>query len=151
MATIEHIIIGDQRGGALVEVEGVEARAGCGLVGDRYCDSANSKDPARQLTLVAAEALEAYQTASGNPLAFMDARRNLVTRGIDLNALVGVRFRIGEVLAVGMELCEPCATLQAGTYPGIVKALAHKAGLNAEILEGGAITTGCLIEVERNE
>lgn len=146
MGRIEHIFIGAETGGALEEVRGVEARAGCGLVGDRYCDTANSSDPSRQLTLVAAEALDAYCESSGHALSYIEARRNLVTRGVNLNALVGVEFRIGDVLVRGTELCEPCRGLEARTYPGLVKDLVHQAGLNAEILTGGVIKQGSVIE-----
>jgi hypothetical protein len=75
-------------------------------------------------------------------LAAEDARRNLVTRGIDLNALVGKTFRVGEVVCAGRRLCEPCAHLQRLTEPGILRALAHKGGLRADILEGGRIAVG---------
>ena len=75
-------------------------------------------------------------------LAPGEARRNVVTRGIDLNALVGRRFRVGDAECVGRRLCEPCAHLQRLTHPGILRDLVHRGGLRADILEGGAIRVG---------
>ena len=69
-------------------------------------------------------------------------RRNVLTRGIDVNELVGKRFRIGDVECEGVELCEPCAHLESMTQPGAIKALVHRAGLNADILNDGEIRVG---------
>jgi MOSC domain-containing protein YiiM len=71
-----------------------------------------------------------------------ETRRNVVTRGVDVNALVGKRFRIGDVECEGVELCEPCRHLESLTKPGIIKGLVHRGGLNADILEGGEISVG---------
>jgi MOSC domain-containing protein YiiM len=66
----------------------------------------------------------------------------VLTSGIDLNALVGKRFRVGEVECEGIELCEPCADLESMTEPGVIKGLAHRGGLNADILNDGHISVG---------
>ena len=66
----------------------------------------------------------------------------MLTRGIDVNALVGRRFTIGEVECVGVELCEPCSHLESLTVPGVMKGLVHQAGLNADILNDGEIAVG---------
>lgn len=121
------------------------ARAGRGLEGDRYFGARGTfSDPhatGTDLTLIEAEVLEqlALPTAS---LAPEDARRNVVTRGIDLNALVGARFAIGEVHCVGRRLCEPCAHLQRLTVPGTLRELIHKGGLRADVLTDGIIRRG---------
>ena len=65
-----------------------------------------------------------------------------MTRGIDLNALVGRRFRVGEVECVGRRLCEPCAHLERLTERGTLRGLVHRGGLRADLLSGGAIETG---------
>ena len=70
-----------------------------------------------------------------------DARRNVVTRGIDLNALVGRRFRVGDVECVGRRLCEPCAHLQR-LSPGTLRPLVHRGGLRADLLGDGVIRVG---------
>jgi MOSC domain-containing protein YiiM len=74
-------------------------------------------------------------------------RRNVLTRGIDVNELVGKRFRIGDVECEGVELCEPCAHLESMTQPGVIKAFAHRGGLNADILTDGEISVGDAVTV----
>jgi MOSC domain-containing protein YiiM len=74
------------------------------------------------------------------------SRRNLLTRGISLNPLVGREFRVGDVKLRGIELCEPCRHLERLTMPGVLKGLVHRGGLRAQILEGGTIRPGDLIE-----
>lgn len=122
-------------------VERVEARAGKGLAGNRYYFERGAK-PGRALTLIAAEALEGLQSEHGIELNAAESRRNVLTRGIDLNALVGRRFRVGEVECEGVELCEPCKDLERATQPGVIKGLLHRGGLNADILTDGVISVG---------
>ncbi|HEX2104434.1 MAG TPA: MOSC domain-containing protein [Solirubrobacteraceae bacterium] len=127
-------------------VDRAAARAGRGLEGDRYfAQDGTFWGPAAtgvDLTLVAAEALDALILPSGNRLAYADARRNLVTRGIDLNALVGRRFRVGDVECLGQRLCEPCAHLERLTEPGTLRGLLHRGGLRADVLSDGEIAVG---------
>ena len=75
-----------------------------------------------------------------------DARRNVVTRGIDLNALVGRRFQLGEVPCYGQRLAEPCSWLQGMTPPGTLRGLVHRGGLRADILAGGVVPLGDRVE-----
>jgi hypothetical protein len=122
-------------------VERAEAVPGRGLRGDRYFDGAgtfsSNAGNGRELTLVEAELLDALGL-----IAYPDARRNVVTRGIDLNALVGRRFAIGDVECVGQRLCEPCAHLQRLTAPGVLRGLVHRGGLRADFLTAGEIEVG---------
>ena len=127
-------------------VESVRAVAGRGLEGNRYFYDDGAAPPGRALTLIAAEALAEGAAESGVPLSAAESRRNVLTSGIDLNALVGVRFRVGDVECVGVELCEPCTTLQKLTRPGVVKAYVHRAGLNADIITDGEIAVGDVVE-----
>ena len=120
-------------------VESVEAVAGKGLVGNRYFDEGT---PESQLTLIAAEALDALRDEHGIELDAAASRRNVLTSGIDLNALVGRRFQVGDVECRGIELCEPCSHLESLTQPGVIKGLVHRAGLNAEILSSGVLHPG---------
>jgi MOSC domain-containing protein YiiM len=122
-------------------VERATAHAGKGLVGNRYYFP-DGAEPGRALTLIAAEALEGLAAEHGIELTAAESRRNVLTRGIDLNALVEKRFRVGEVECVGIELCEPCSHLESLTQPGVVKGLVHRAGLNADIVTDGEITVG---------
>lgn len=118
----------------------VRALAGRGLDGDRYSTGHGtwSDYPVQtgiDLTLIEAEVLEAVG------LSGAQARRNIVTRGIKLNELVGQRFRIGEIDCLGDRLCEPCTHLQALTGLPLA-ALIHRGGLRANILKNGEINIG---------
>jgi MOSC domain-containing protein YiiM len=137
---VEGIFITPVHGELPQPVERVTAVAGRGLDGNRYF--AEDAEPGRALTLVAAEAVEAMEAEHGISLEPRETRRNVVTRGVDVNALVGKRFRIGDVECEGVELCEPCSHLESLTKPGIIKGLVHRGGLNADILEGGEISVG---------
>jgi MOSC domain-containing protein YiiM len=122
-------------------VERVAARAGRGLVGNRYY-FASGAEPGRALTLIAAEALEGMAAEHGIEITAAESRRNVLTRGIDLNALVGRRFQVGGVECVGIELCEPCSQLESMTRPGVIEGLVHRGGLNADIVTDGEIAVG---------
>jgi MOSC domain-containing protein YiiM len=136
---VEGIFIGPERT-LPAPVERVRALAGRGLEGNRYFY--DEAPPGRAVTLIAAEALEAFAAETGTELTAAESRRNVLTRGIDLNALVGKRFRVGEVECVGVELCEPCLHLESLTHPGVIKGMVHRAGLNADLLTDGVIAVG---------
>jgi MOSC domain-containing protein YiiM len=142
---VEGIFIGPRKYELPTSVGRVRAVAGSGLEGNRYFYDGDAP-PGRALTLIAAEALADGAAASGVELGALESRRNVLTSGIDLNALVGVRFRVGEVECVGVELCEPCTTLEGLTRPGVIKAYVHRAGLNADILTDGEIAVGDAVE-----
>src|ERR671936_1337494 len=129
-------------------VEQARALAGKGLEGNRYFYAAGNAPDGRALTLIAAEALEALEQDTNIVLSAAETRRNVLTRGIDVNALVGKRFRIGDVECRGVELCEPCTHLQSMTQPGVLNGLVHRAGLNADILNDGEIAVGDPVTVE---
>jgi MOSC domain-containing protein YiiM len=131
----------------LVAVESVTAVAGRGLTGDRYFEksgtfSDHAVTTGRDVTLVEMEALEAVAREEGFTLAPAETRRNLATRGVRLNDLVGRRFRVGDVLLEGVRLCEPCAHLESLTRPGVLKAFVHRCGLRANIVTGGELRVG---------
>jgi MOSC domain-containing protein YiiM len=120
----------------------VRAHAGGGLEGNRYFWDDGSAPSGQALTLIAAEAVEAVAGEGEVSVEPPATRRNVLTRGIDVNALVGQRFRIGSVECQGVELCEPCTTLEGMTQPGVIKAFVHRSGLNADILTDGEISVG---------
>jgi hypothetical protein len=126
--------------------------AGIGVEGDRYASGRGRFSAAgrsgQELTLVEAEAIEALAREHDVHLAAADARRNVVTRGIDLNALVGRRFRIGAVSCYGQRLAEPCTWLQQMTPPGTLRGLVHRGGLRADILVSGVVALGDPVEPE---
>jgi hypothetical protein len=126
------------------------ARAGRGLDGDRYAVGAGTfssragRRPGYDLTLIAAEVLDEL-AAAGHAIDFAGARRNVLTRGIDVNALVGRTFRIGDVVCRGSRLCEPCVHLDRLSGPGLLRPLIHRGGLRADILTDGEIRVGAPI------
>jgi MOSC domain-containing protein YiiM len=126
----------------------VHAIPGVGLEGDRYAlqQGTFSKPlPDFELTLIEAEALEALKRDYEVELAPGEARRNLVTRGVPLNHLVGREFRIGEVKVRGIRLCEPCSHLQTLVGRPVIKGLIHRGGLRAQILSHGRIHIGDVV------
>jgi steroid delta-isomerase-like uncharacterized protein len=127
----------------------VRAVPGRGLDGDRYFFSrgaySNQPGTGRVLTLIESEALEAAASKLVKPFTAADARRNLVTRGVPLNHLVGRDFRAGEAILRGARLCEPCAYLEELTQEGANRALLHRGGLRVEILTEGKIRVGDIV------
>jgi MOSC domain-containing protein YiiM len=142
---VEAIHIADAAGAPVRATEAVEAIAGVGLDGDRYAAGLGRYDDARvsrDLTLVESEAIEALTREHGIELAPGETRRNITTRGIALNDLLGRRFFVGEVLCQGTRLCEPCQYLADLTGKPLLRALVHRGGLRADILRGGVIREG---------
>jgi MOSC domain-containing protein YiiM len=132
---VEAIHLGAPRTPELWAVESVRAVARKGLEGDRHFHDEDAK-PGQALTLVEAEVVEELGLPPGA------TRRQVTVRGVNLNELVGKRFRVGEVECYGVELCEPCAHLESMIRPGIIKGLVHRAGINADILTDGTISVG---------
>ena len=127
------------------QVSEVKAVLGKGLEGDRYFlgqgSFSNLPGTGREVTLIEVEAIEALH-AQGIALEPAEARRNLVTRDVPLNHLVGRRFCVGQIRLQGIRLCEPCAHLQKLTRNGVLRALVHRGGLRANIVAGGTIRPG---------
>jgi len=127
----------------LTRIDAAVALPGQGLEGDRYARSEGTFSSlggrGYELTLVEAAVLDELE------LSWEDARRNIVTTGISLNALVGKRFHIGPVECVGRRLAEPCAHLEKLARPGLLRPLVHRGGLRADILSGGTISIGDVI------
>jgi MOSC domain-containing protein YiiM len=141
-AHVEAIFVASEPGELPGSVERVRAYAGRGLEGNRYFWEDGNAPPGRGVTLIAAEAMDAVALEGNVSIEPAATRRNVLTRGIDVNELVGKRFRIGDVECEGVELCEPCAHLESMTQPGVTKALVHRGGLNADILTDGEIRVG---------
>jgi len=124
-------------------VDEVRAIPGRGLEGDRYFDNkGRAPEARRELTLIEAEAIEAFKRELDVDYRLSDSRRNVVTRGVPLNHLVGKEFWLGEVKARGIMLCEPCAHLQKLTIKQVLPGLIHRGGLRAQILTEGTIRVG---------
>jgi MOSC domain-containing protein YiiM len=120
----------------------VEIVAGQGPRGDRKFVPKPMKRKGKDLTLIEAEALDGLRADTGIELSHEESRRNVLTRGVRLNELVGRRFRVGEVECEGVVLNEPCTHLESITYPGVQDGLENRGGLRANVLSGGTIKVG---------
>lgn len=154
---VEMIAIAERAEAPMREVETVSAIPGRGLVGDRYANATGTFTPRAgkavgyDLTLIEAEVLDRLRLPDGGSLGYADARRNIITSGVDLNSLVGRRFTIGQVECIGRRLCEPCAHLERLTRPGVLRRLIHSGGLRADILTAGTISKGAPLQVLRTD
>ena len=150
--TVATIALAEHATGDMRTVDHAQALAGRGLDGDRYAAKAGTFTPANDtargydLTLIEAEVLDGLALPEGRTLGHAEARRNIVTHGIDLNALVGRRFRVGSIECLGQRLCEPCSHLEGLTTQGVLRGLIHRGGLRADVLSDGEVSTGDLIE-----
>lgn len=140
------IHVAQVRDAPMVAVERVRAVAGVGLDGDRYARGAGtwSGDSRvdRDITFVESEVIEDVAATDGIALAPGETRRNVTTRGIRLNDLVGRRFRVGAVECLGTRLCEPCQHLTDHVGKPILRPLVHRGGLRAKLLTSGEIAAG---------
>jgi MOSC domain-containing protein YiiM len=147
--TVEAIHIAAEATKPLESVPAVRAVAGKGLEGDRYFKKvgtySNHPGSGREVTLIEAEAIEALARDLKIQLAPGASRRNITTRGVPLDHLVGVRFRVGGVLLEGTRRCEPCKHLEGLTQEGVLAGLVHRGGLRTVIVEGGTIRVGDVV------
>jgi MOSC domain-containing protein YiiM len=127
-------------------VREVQALAGKGLEGDRYAAKlgtySNEPGSGRAVTLIEIEATEALRRDYQIALEAGLTRRNIVTRGVYLNHLIGKEFSVGSVVLRGSRLCDPCAHMEKLTVKGALRGLIHRGGLRAEIVSGGMIRVG---------
>ena len=141
MAKIIEIAISENPRGQMKNVDTVEAIAGKGLVNDYHFKNDNEKR--RQITLIEIENIDYYNKISKTFILSREFRRNIITKDIRLNELVGREFLIGKVRVKAHDLCRPCKYLQESLkQKNLVKELLRKAGLRCEILTGGKIIIG---------
>ncbi len=135
--------------GPMESLSEVRAIPGLGLEGDRYFEQKGTfskPQPDRELTLIEVEAIEALRHELGVDLEPGLARRNVVTRGVPLNHLVGREFWVGEVKVRGIKLCEPCSHLARLSHSALLPGLVHRGGLRAQILTEGMVRVGEVIK-----
>ncbi len=144
--TVEAISVARAGGEPMQPLAAARAIAGQGLEGDRYLLGAGtfpSGPSGSALTMIAAEVCESFDP----PLGPQDHRRNLLTRGIDLNRLVGHEFSVGRVRCRGTRLCEPCTVLQRYAARPVLRELVHRGGLRVDVLKDGEIRLGDTVQV----
>jgi MOSC domain-containing protein YiiM len=148
MGRVEAIHIAHRASAPMQSLGEVEAVAGGGLAGDRYLAgvgfySARPTDPgAREVTLFEAEVLDALAAEHGITLAAGEHRRNLTTRGVRLDDLLGHRFQVGQVVLEGVRDCPPCEHLEGLLGKPVLKPLINRAGLRARVVVGGVLKVG---------
>ena len=148
MSHIESICIAPEHSSPQQPTKTVRVTASLGLLGDRHAGASPVT-----ASFIAAEEIEAFNERTGLQLTAAETRRNIVTRGVDLNQLVGKRFTVGDVAFEGMEPCEPCASLGARlatsevSPASIVREFTHRAGLRAYVRSSGEVKIGDALRV----
>ena len=123
------------------EVDSIEVIANQGIVGDRHFKKFN--DPYNQISLIESEGIDNYNIKFGLNISYIDFRRNVVTKGIKLNDLVGKKFKVGTVELEGLDLCRPCRHLsEILNQNNIIKEFLRKGGLRCQILSSSNINVG---------
>jgi MOSC domain-containing protein YiiM len=143
---IEHLFIRPPEGGQQIEQQRVQVVQGAGIRGDRYFEAQD--EPGQNVTFIEAEEIEAFAATQQRSVALSVTGRNVVTRGVRLNELVGRTFTVGGLRFRGVELCEPCLGLgEALSTPAlspaeVVKQWVRRGGLRADALSSGELAVG---------
>ena len=130
----------------IVEVKSIDLLANKGIVGDRHFNEYN--DPYCQLSLIESENIDYYNTKYGLNIPYTDFRRNVITKGINLNNLIGKKLQIGNVKVEGIDLCRPCKHLtETLNQENILKEFLRRGGLRCQILSSSSISIGDEIKI----
>ena len=128
------------------EVKSIEVLANKGVIGDRHFKDFN--DPYCQLSLIESENIDYYNLKYGLDIPYINFRRNIVTKGIQLNELVGKKLKIGKVNLEGIDLCRPCRHLtEMLSQDNILKEFLRRGGLRCQILSSSSINIGDDIQI----
>ena len=128
------------------EVKTINVIKNQGILGDRHIREFN--DPFSQLTLIESENIDYYNSKYGLNIPYIDFRRNIVTKGIKLNELVGKKILIGDVRVEGIDLCRPCRHLnEILNQNNILKEFLRRGGLRCQILNSSKINLGDQIKI----
>jgi len=138
--------ITDRASAPMLAMPEITLIAGSGIQGDRYALEtgyySDRPEPGRQITLFEIETLEALKRDHGVTFSTVEHRRNVTTRGVPLNHLVGKHFALGETLLLATRLSTPCQHIQDVTGKNVSRWLIHRSGLNCIILKGGIVRIG---------
>jgi len=146
MSEVIKIGIAKSKNGEIQEVKEINVSAGKGIIGDRYFNEKN--EDRNQLTLIESENIDYYNNKFNLKIPYLNFRRNIVTKGIKLNDLVGKKLIIGKTEIKGIDLCRPCKSLQKNLdQDNIIKEFLRKGGLRCEILTSANIKIGDEIKV----
>ena len=146
MSKVFKIGITDKNNKKINEVKSIEVLENKGVVGDRHFDEFN--DPYCQLSLIESENIDFYNSKYNLNIPYVDFRRNIITKGVRLNNLIGKRFLVGNVKVEGIDLCRPCRHLtEILNQENILKEFLRKGGLRCQILSSSIINVGDNIKV----
>ena len=146
MAEVFKLGIAVNNNQTIKEVNSIEVLANKGIVGDRHFHEFN--DPYNQLSLIESENINDYNIKFGLSIPYIDFRRNVITKGIKLNDLIGKKLKIGSVELEGIDLCRPCRHLtEMLNQDNVLKEFLRKGGLRCQILSSSNINVGDKIEI----
>ena len=146
MSKVYKIGITNKNNQQIEEVNSIDVLANQGVLGDRHFNEFN--DPYNQLSLIESENIDYYNIKYGLNIPYIDFRRNIITKGIQLNDLVGKKFQIGKVELEGIDLCRPCKHLsEILQQDNIIKEFLRRGGLRCQILSSSSIEVGNKIKV----
>ena len=146
MSKVFKLGITDKNNKKINEVDAISVVANKGILGDRHYKEFN--DPYCQLSLIESENIDYYNTRYELNIPYIDFRRNIVTKGIKLNELIGKKFLIGKVKVEGIDLCRPCRHLtEVLNQNNILKEFLRRGGLRCQILSSSNINIDDLIKV----
>ena len=138
--------ISKKKGEKISETNEIEVLSGKGIIGDRSFHENN--DLRKQLTLIESENIDYYNRKYNTNFSYVDFRRNIITKNIELNDLVGKTFSIGKITVQGNDLCRPCKELQEKLgIDNYIKEFLRRGGLRCEILRSGIISIGDEIKI----
>ena len=146
MSKVFKLGITDNNNKKINEVEFIEVLSNKGVVGDRHFNEYN--DPYCQLSLIESENIDYYNTKYGLNIPYTDFRRNVITKGINLNNLIGKKLQIGNVKVEGVDFCRPCKHLtEMLNQENILKEFLRRGGLRCQILYSSSISIGDEIKI----
>ena len=146
MSEVYKLGITNKNNQQIKEVNSIDVLANQGVLGDRHFNEFN--DPYNQLSLIESESIDYYNIKYGLNIPYIDFRRNIITKGIQLNDLVGKKFQIGKVELEGIDLCRPCKHLsEVLQQDNIIKEFLRRGGLRCQILSSSSIEVGNKIKV----
>ena len=146
MSKVFKLGITDKNNKKINEVDAISVVANKGILGDRHYKEFN--DPYCQLSLIESENIDYYNTRYELNIPYVDFRRNIVTKGIKLNDLIGKRLLIGEVKVEAIDLCRPCKHLtEILNQENILKEFLRRGGLRCQILSSSKISVGDQIKI----
>ena len=139
MGSVIKIGISKKKGGEIIDLSYANVFAGKGIENDRFYNINNNKS--NHISIIESEQIDSFNSAKNLSIPYINFRRNIVTKNIKLNNLVGKIFLIGKIKIKAIQLCEPCVYLSSLLKEKeIVKFFVHKAGIRCEILNNGTIS-----------